>query len=350
MIWYFADGSERRGPVTEAEFATLAAQGKIRPETLVWHEGLPRWTPYRDVVSDAIAAAPFHLSVQPEAGPRYAGFWIRYVAKYLDNLFVGVCGTLLALVFWLLSRRPFDDINQLPLALFAAFIGQMAVSCVYHVAFVGATGATPGKMFLKLEIVRADGAPIGYGLALRRWLAAALNYATLMIGWMAAGWSEEKRGLHDVICGTRVLDHGSRVGGPAGFWIRYVAKSLDNLVLVSTGAVIGITLGIVFAITLGQDGIVMARVIGFVVSYPMSFAYFTYFVGSRGATPGKMILGLKVIREDGSPLTYGRASGRWFAAALNYLSLYVGWMIAAFTSQKRGMHDMICDTRVIHVR
>jgi uncharacterized RDD family membrane protein YckC len=71
------------------------------------------------------------------------------------------------------------------------------------------------------------------------------------------------------------------------------------------------------------------------------------FVYKLGATPGKMALGLKVVRPGGGPVSLGRAVGRYFAKMLSYIILCIGYIIIGFDSEKRGVHDMICDTRVI---
>ncbi len=346
MGWWYVEGDQRRGPFTEPEFSVLTDNGTIRPGTLVWRDGMPEWTHYERLI--ATGQTP-----ENDGRPRFAGFWIRYIAKYLDGFFTGFATLFLALSYWLIAQRPFDDPDQIPYALLALFLIRTLVSGVYNVLFVGARGKTPGKMFVKLEIVRADGTPVSYGLALARWVVSGLNYFTLMIGWMMAGWSTEKTALHDRICGTRVFDHGSKVGGPAGFWIRYVAKSLDNILLTTPSMGIGMAIGFAFAIAGNeprQDLMLIGRGIGTLIGYVLSFGYFTYFVGAYGATPGKMVLGLKVIRTDGEPVSYGRAAGRWGAALINYLTLYIGWIIAAFDERKRGLHDLICDTRVIHTR
>jgi len=47
MNWYYIDGPLRVGPLNETEWAELVGSGKIQPETLVWHEGVEKWTPYR---------------------------------------------------------------------------------------------------------------------------------------------------------------------------------------------------------------------------------------------------------------------------------------------------------------
>jgi uncharacterized RDD family membrane protein YckC len=61
-----------------------------------------------------------------------------------------------------------------------------------------------------------------------------------------------------------------------------------------------------------------------------------------------MALGLRVLRGDGSPLSFWRAVGRYFATWISMMTLYIGFIMAAFDDQKRALHDHICDTRVVH--
>jgi len=68
------------------------------------------------------------------------------------------------------------------------------------------------------------------------------------------------------------------------------------------------------------------------------------------ATPGKLALGLRIVRADGSKLSHGRIIGRFFAEKLSAFVFFIGYLIAAFDDQKRALHDMICDTRVVRRR
>ena len=52
-----------------------------------------------------------------------------------------------------------------------------------------------------------------------------------------------------------------------------------------------------------------------------------------GATPGKMVLGLKVVRPNGAPVSLGRAVGRYFAKLLSSLTFCIGFIIAGFDSK-----------------
>jgi uncharacterized RDD family membrane protein YckC len=79
----------------------------------------------------------------------------------------------------------------------------------------------------------------------------------------------------------------------------------------------------------------------------MCMAYFTYFHGICGKTPGKMVFGLKVIRETGEPLTFGTAFLRWIGYFVSSLPLNLGFIWIAFDRKKQGFHDKLAGTVVI---
>ena len=56
---------------------------------------------------------------------------------------------------------------------------------------------------------------------------------------------------------------------------------------------------------------------------------------------------LEFARSDGSPLTGGRAIGRYFAELVSSMILLMGYIMAGFDTEHRALHDRICDTRVI---
>jgi uncharacterized RDD family membrane protein YckC len=80
-----------------------------------------------------------------------------------------------------------------------------------------------------------------------------------------------------------------------------------------------------------------------------NIAYFTYFHGTTGRTPGKMLFGLQVISTEGAPISYGIA----FLRAVGYLVsnlLFIfplGFIWVAFDKRKQGWHDKIAGTVVI---
>ncbi len=49
MKWYYdSGGGQRQGPISEQELDRLIAAGTIKPETLVWCEGMAAWSPLRE--------------------------------------------------------------------------------------------------------------------------------------------------------------------------------------------------------------------------------------------------------------------------------------------------------------
>jgi len=134
------------------------------------------------------------------------------------------------------------------------------------------------------------------------------------------------------------------VSGPreyAGFWIRVGAKVIDGIILQAGGFVVGLIIGFLFR---GNDAV---AIMGFIAGLLLNAAYVIYFTGNFGATPGKMACKLQIIRADGSPLTFGTATGRYFGEMLSGLTLGIGYIMVAFDEEKRALHDRVCDTRVV---
>lgn len=131
----------------------------------------------------------------------------------------------------------------------------------------------------------------------------------------------------------------------AGFWMRVVATMLDGLIVFVLQFVFGFLLASAgVAAGLGGDinGLIM------LFGYILSFAYYIFFTGYCGQTPGKMALRIKVIRTDGSQLSYGRAAFREVVAKfISGIILCIGYLMVAFDEQKQGLHDRMSDTYVI---
>jgi uncharacterized RDD family membrane protein YckC len=125
-----------------------------------------------------------------------------------------------------------------------------------------------------------------------------------------------------------------------GFWIRFLAKVIDMII---SWAIIFIFRFFGDLAIGGSGGEFLIGALGIV----FWFAYSVFFVGNYGATPGKMALGLKIVRSDGTEISYGRAFGRFWAERLSGLTLTIGYIIAGFDREKRALHDRICDTRVV---
>lgn len=149
-------------------------------------------------------------------------------------------------------------------------------------------------------------------------------------------------------------------GRPAGFWIRFVAYMIDGLLLfVSFMLVFGIGVGIVLLLgaSSGSTGeevpvaIMVVMMLGFLVQFVIAWLYEALMTSSvHGATIGKMAVGVRIVKAvDGKGISFGRATGRFFLKAMvtPMVPFGIGYLIAAFTSGKRAVHDFMADTLVV---
>ena len=113
-----------------------------------------------------------------------------------------------------------------------------------------------------------------------------------------------------------------------GFWNRFVGVLIDALIL---------TIPFMLVSRFASDG----------GDFLLGMAYFVGFWAIWGATPGKRLLGLSIERPDGSRIGPGRAVARYFAWLLSFLLFGVGFIMAGLREDKRGLHDLICDTVVV---
>ena len=238
--WYYLKGEERLGPLEQTAFDELVRQGTIAQETLVWRDGMADWQPYGQAVQapsaeqmagDHVACAqcgsvflkedvisfrgnfvcanckPIFMAeiaqgVERATELNYAGFWIRFAAKFLDWLIVGIPMEVLRYSLFGIESllEPETTPGELLFDLF-----NLCLAICYTWLLTWKFGGTLGKLALNLQVVTANGEPIGLGRSLGRTFAEILNVLTLLIGYIIAAFDSQKRALHDHICGTRVI-------------------------------------------------------------------------------------------------------------------------------------------------
>ena len=139
----------------------------------------------------------------------------------------------------------------------------------------------------------------------------------------------------------------------AGFWLRGVAFLVDAglVALLATGGAMLVDLAVQIggmissAPEAGLEWLDTTATSLLLVL--IALCYFTLFVGFRGQTPGKMLLGLKIVRTTGEEIGYGRALVRWFGQCLGLLPLGLGFLMVALSRRKQGLHDKIAGTYVV---
>jgi uncharacterized RDD family membrane protein YckC len=150
---------------------------------------------------------------------KFAGFWRRLVAFMIDStivtiIFVVLCVIAsLAFFFGAMSADNNAWINNLAnpkgfsSVLLLILVFYLAINIAYFTYFHGATGRTPGKMLLGLQVYSADGTPISFGIAFLRavgYLVSSL-LGTIPIGFIWAAFDKKKQAWHDKIAGTVVI-------------------------------------------------------------------------------------------------------------------------------------------------
>jgi uncharacterized RDD family membrane protein YckC len=145
-----------------------------------------------------------------------------------------------------------------------------------------------------------------------------------------------------------------------GFWRRLLAFFIDKIILFLVSLILfligllalalgGVSFGH-FATTgnlPGRMGLFMA--VYSITTFLTGMVYFTWFHGTIGQTPGKMLFGLRVIQISGEKMTLGIAFLRCVGYLVSGLVLWLGFIWIAFDGKKQGWHDKIAATLVIRV-
>ena len=139
----------------------------------------------------------------------YAGFWIRFAGVFIDGLLMQVVRIPLSLLLLGTIISPLATARPNSTALTGAmltltFVG-MLIAFLYEVIMIRYYGATLGKMAVGVKVARTDGSGVGWGTSVGRYFMKLVSGLILCIGYIMAGFDDEKRALHDRVCDTRVV-------------------------------------------------------------------------------------------------------------------------------------------------
>ncbi len=243
MDWYYSNGGNRMGPVTPVVFEDLIKDNVVTGESLVWAHGMADWVPYKQVAEETAVCASsggryWKRDMVPYEGQFisaehkelyfqrlregvvqpgrmvYGDFGTRFLAKLIDGIINWVIQTvvnlgLAALFFGSFIYQPKPGAGTpATLIMFqvVSFLLNISIGVAYYWYFLKhQNGATPGKKALGLKVVRSDGSPLTTGRIIGRYFAEFLSAMILFIGYIMAGFDDERRTLHDRICDTRVI-------------------------------------------------------------------------------------------------------------------------------------------------
>lgn len=166
---------------------------------------------------------------------------------------------------------------------------------------------------------------------------------------------------------------------PAGFWKRYVAYFIDIVILYIAVEIlsmlyfsfqaqseIGLLTDLLNSLDAQSasgemiDPQVLIKKLEAVLLPALVFSTCAYFIlggiyfsvmesSKHQATVGKRMLGIKVTNANGEPIRLPQSIGRYCAATLSWLTLNLGHALAAWTPQRRALHDYVASTRVENV-
>ena len=154
---------------------------------------------------------------------RYAGFWIRFIASFLDTLFLALP---VGIVIYFLSDGNWFDFELYKQNIAYAMSGNASQALLnqpqtsfkwellFEIAVLAVTvlfwkrwrGATPGKKFVHIKIVDAKTfQDIDNTQAITRSFGYIVSTFALLIGFIMVAFRKDKRGLHDLLAGTAVV-------------------------------------------------------------------------------------------------------------------------------------------------
>jgi len=139
----------------------------------------------------------------------------------------------------------------------------------------------------------------------------------------------------------------------AGFWLRAVAYLIDTvLISVTLGLAASFYPGAFFkfpdAAATSLASLPQLTSLAFGITIPVVWLYYAFFEASVWqATPGKRLLKLYVSDLNGRPITFARATMRYFAKVISGLTFLVGYFLAGFTEKKQALHDILTSCLVL---
>jgi len=253
MNLYYADGGRQVGPIDKTELQSLIKNRKVDSQTLVWQPGMQGWEKLGLFVrrkahggSQAVqTVSPVKQSLCSECGQafaendmirfaeawvcagckplfvqkikegvtiagemEYAGFWIRVGAWFIDYIILAIVSAIVYVPLTFMGFSSFDEPAAFAIIQLVSGVLNFIIPAVYESWFVGKYAATPGKMACKLKVVMSEGDPVSFARAIGRHFAKYISGLILGIGYIMAGFDEQKRALHDRICDTRVIKSG----------------------------------------------------------------------------------------------------------------------------------------------
>jgi uncharacterized RDD family membrane protein YckC len=383
---YFVMTNERReGPFTEGQLRERIQAGEVHAQTPVWHKGLEKWKPCGNLFGD-----------MPELDSWYAMVDGRHEGPMTPRVFqneVRAGRVTAATVVWRtgmprwrrLGKVAFDQGVVLPDAETPLATAPATGIPTPHPGFLGASASAPSiSQFSAPTPPPMMGADTPHPGPLHAVPTPQAHRSTRQQPPApppippAGGGSGVNTGMNPLF--DMDFDLPPPSAKPAkkpargaalarfdgvlppfdygGFWIRFLAIFIDSVLVGMVVAVAMTVLGLSMMVVPPEFGSappevqtaaalsgLVRRVLFLqllICLYPVLTTWWL------GGTFGKLVCGLRVVRSDGEALSIMRCAARESCRLFISGQIFcIGFLLAAFTDEKKTLHDMICDTRVV---
>lgn len=236
-------------PAAADPFALETAASAPAPAPAVAQDGAYHPYAIAEPVTQASPYAPTRASLKDSvsgyvAGGHvvYAGLWKRFAASIIDSFLMWIVTYPIQLM---LQKAYMPEIIANPFGTsYWTFVGvSMLVSLAVGTAYFGfmqasGTQASLGKMAVGIKVTDIEGRRMAHGRSMLRYLCFSLLGMvtfgiTILVSGIMAGVTERKQGLHDMICGTLVVDKHAFTENPD--WQREELGIVTIIVLVLFG-------------------------------------------------------------------------------------------------------------------
>ncbi len=226
--WYYVNDEDQVGPLAKDQLIRAVEKGIVKPDTLVWRNGLKDWVEASQVKFLSFASAnPFAVTgrdsdeeedEEQEEDPRqkkkkkrkrveYGSFWNRFVGNFVDNFIVSIIFYaifIIGVVLFSAAGNKIDpDSGAINIIMFSLF------SIIYVIYFSclesSPAQATLGKMAAGIKVVDVNGDRIGFLQAIGRCFLRLIFGTAILIGFFIMPFTPKKQALHDLIAGTFVV-------------------------------------------------------------------------------------------------------------------------------------------------
>jgi len=238
--WYLqTEDGQNSGPFSDTDLQNMFQAGNIKPDTLAWCQELEGWQPVKDFPNtlklyekpEVVPTLGHHyvpapptveqrrLRQEPQFQPKkskttspsdeiasdedlYAALWRRSVAYCIDAFVLTMVVVIAsATVLSIIGRSIFE----MKMAHNWVFIN--VLSAAYFAWFHAKYCATPGKFLMEIKLVSTENEPISFMNGMLHAIVFGVLSNVFLPHLLIIPFMERKQGLHDLLCGTVVLNH-----------------------------------------------------------------------------------------------------------------------------------------------